>query len=53
MDRDLLLCRSDFERANARAIGGKEIREAAEVFAKRRNLTPGELAIAEEFGYKG
>lgn len=53
MQRDLSACNNDFERSMVRAIAGKELREAAERFASLRKLTPGEVAIAEQFGYKG
>lgn len=49
---DLAACHTDFERQMVRAIGGKEIREAAERFAATRRLTPGERAIAESHGYR-
>lgn len=48
---DLALCQTDFERANVRAICGREIRQAACRIAATRKLTPGEMAIAEEYGY--
>lgn len=35
-----------------RALGGKEIREKAAEWSAIRKLTPGELAIAQEFGYR-
>jgi hypothetical protein len=53
MQGSLAACHTDFERINVRAICGKEIREQAEQFAKERKLTPGEIAIASQFGYKG
>ena len=53
MENDLLLCNNAFERSMVKAIAGKEIREKAEEWAKIRKLTPGEQAIAEEFGYRG
>jgi hypothetical protein len=40
------------ERANCRAIGGREIREKAREWAKTRKLTPLEIAISEQFGYR-
>jgi hypothetical protein len=49
---DMNLCHSDSERATCRAICGKEIRETAEKMAATRKLTPGEIAIAEQFGYR-
>jgi len=52
MMEDLNACHSDLERSMVKAIGGKEIREKAIEFSKVRKLTPCELAIASEFGYK-
>lgn len=46
------LCNNAFERSMVNAIAGKEIREAAENFASVRKLTPAEVAIAEQFGYR-
>jgi hypothetical protein len=48
----LAACASEFERINVRAICGKEIRETAERFAASRKLTPGEEAIAAQYGYR-
>jgi hypothetical protein len=48
---DLAMCNTKLESSMCRAIGGKEIRETAERIAATRKLTPGEIAIAEEFGY--
>jgi hypothetical protein len=50
--RDLQTCQSSFERGMARAIAGKEIRERAYEIAATRKLTPGEIAIAEQYGYR-
>jgi hypothetical protein len=52
MIENLNACHSDFERSMVKAIGGKEIREKAIEFSKARKLTPCEIAIASEFGYK-
>lgn len=52
MQNDLQQCNNAFERSMVRAIGGKEIREKAEQWSKERKLTPIEVAIAKEFGYK-
>ena len=51
MQEDLAMCNDSFERGNVKAICGKEIREFAE--SLDRKLTPGELAIAQSFGYRG
>ena len=51
MNRDLAMCQSQFERGMVKAIGGKEIRELAEKISNTRRLTPGEIAIAQEFGF--
>lgn len=52
MQRDLTQCNNAFERSMVKAIGGKEIRERAEQWSKERKLTPMEVAIAKEFGYR-
>jgi len=52
LQNDLLTCNTDFEKSMCKAIGGKQIRESAIEFAKTRKLTPIEVAIAQEFGYK-
>ena len=52
LNNDYAACNSDFERSMVKAIGGKEIREAAIRFAATRKLTPAELAIAEQYGYR-
>lgn len=52
MDNDLAQCSTDHERVMCKAIAGKEIREKAYEWAKVRKLTPMEIAIAEQFGYK-
>jgi hypothetical protein len=49
---DLALCHSAFERGMVRAIAGKELRERAAEIAASRKLTPGEIAIAESYGYR-
>jgi hypothetical protein len=53
MQNDLTMCHTNFERSMVKAISGKEIREKATEWAKQRKLTPMEVAIAQEFGYKG
>jgi hypothetical protein len=52
MLEDLMQCHSDFERSMVKAIAGKEIRESAIEFSKIRKLTPSEIAIASEYGFK-
>ena len=52
MQDDLTQCNNAFERSMVKAISGKEIREKAEKWSKERKLTPMEVAIAKEFGYK-
>ena len=52
LSNDLLACNTNFERSMVVAIGGKHIREFAEQLAAIRKLTPGEIAIASEYGYK-
>lgn len=51
MHKDLEMCNDPFERSMVMTVCGKEIREFAENLD--RKLTPGELAIAQKFGYKG
>ena len=53
MAEDLQQCNSPFERSMVKAMGGREIREKAEQWAKERKLTPVEVAIAREYGYGG
>ena len=50
--QDLNECNTQFERDCCKAIGGKEIISKAKEFAKTRKLTPGEVSIAAQFGYK-
>ena len=52
LTRDLQSCHTTHERIMVKALGGKEIRNAAIAFAQTRNLTPGEIAIAEQYGYR-
>ena len=49
---DLTLCQTNHERIMVKAISGKEIREKAIEWSKIRKLTPAEIAIAQEYGYK-
>ena len=53
LNSDLLSCNSNFERYMVITISGKEIRQFAEELSAVRKLTPGEIAIASEYGYKG
>lgn len=52
LQADLAMCGNNLERSIATAIGGKELREKAQEFARQRKLTPSEVAIAEQFGYR-
>jgi hypothetical protein len=52
MNNDLQSCHTAHERMMVKALGGKEIREAAIAFAQTRKLTPGEIAIASQYGYR-
>ena len=52
MQSDLALCHTAFERGMMLAIAGKELRERAAEIAATRKLTPGEIAIAESYGYR-
>ena len=49
---DLTICHTDFERSMVKAIGGQEIRLKAQEWALKRKLTPFEVAIAEQYGYR-
>ncbi len=53
LDQSILYCQTHFEVTMCVAIAGKEIREKAIEWSKVRKLTPCEIAIASEFGYKG
>ena len=53
LDRDLAQCNNAFEKSMCLAIGGKEIREKAEQWSKERKLNPCEIAIAQQFGFRG
>lgn len=48
----LTQCHTQLERDMCKAIAGKEIREKAILWSKTRKLTPGEIAIASEYGYR-
>ena len=52
LEQDLSQCTNTLERSICQAIGGKEIREKAQEWAKTRKLTPIEMAIAQSYGYK-
>lgn len=52
LERDLSMCQTNHERIMVKAISGKHIRESAIEWAKARKLTPAEVAIAQEFGYR-
>lgn len=52
-EESLPMCNSDFERCNLKAIHGIEIRRLATYWQSKRKLTPGEVAIAEKYGWKG
>jgi hypothetical protein len=47
------LCQTKHEQIMVKAISGKEIREKAIEWSKTRKLTPLEIAIASEFGFRG
>lgn len=51
MTHDLANCQTDSQRDEVKAFCGNEIKKKAEEFSRIRKLTPGEIAIAEEFGY--
>lgn len=48
----LLQCQTEHEKIMCKAMAGKEIKEKAVLWAKTRKLTPAEIAIASEYGYK-
>ena len=50
--KDLSMCRSEFERINCRAFHGADIRKAADYWSQHRKLTPFEVAIAENYGWR-
>ena len=52
MMNNLAQCQTEFERINVRAVCGREIRQKADEWSRIRKLTPGEVAIAESFGWK-
>jgi hypothetical protein len=52
MQKDLDMCQTNHERIMVKAINGRHIREMAIEWAKTRKLTPMEVAIASEYGYK-
>lgn len=52
MAKDLEKCHTEHERIMVKAINGRHIREQAHQFAQTRKLTPGEIAIATQYGYK-
>ena len=52
LNSDLQSCHTAHERMMVKSLGGKEIRETAIAFAQTRKLTPGEIAIASQYGYR-
>lgn len=52
LDYNLQFCNNAFEISMCKAIAGKDIREKAAEWARSRKLTPAEIAIAMEFGYR-
>lgn len=52
LEDDLKACNNNFEKSMVIAIGGRGIREFAEELSKTRKLTPAEIAIAAQYGYK-
>jgi hypothetical protein len=53
MTNDLAKCQTTHEQIMVKAICGKEIREKSIEWSKTRKLTPIEVSIAQQFGYKG
>jgi hypothetical protein len=53
MNSDLAKCQTSHEAIMVKAICGKEIREKAIEWSNTRKLTPIEVSIAQQFGYKG
>jgi len=52
LERALPMCNNDFERCNLKAIHGIEQRRLADYWQSLRKLTPGEIAIAQKYGWK-
>ena len=52
LNKDLNDCASAFERGMIKAVSGREIRNLADKLSLTRKLTPGEQAIAAEFGWR-
>ena len=52
LQKDLLMCPSEQERQNCRAVNAKEIRELAEACAQERSLTTTEVSVAKLYGYQ-
>ena len=52
MLKDIESCNTQLEINTVKSICGKEIRAKAEEFSKARKLTPCEVVIASEFGFK-
>ena len=53
LEESLPMCRCDFERANLKAIHGIEQRRLADYWKAQGKLTPGDIAIAQKYGWKG
>lgn len=53
LQASLAQCHTSHEKIMCNALAGKEIREKAIEWAKTRKLTPMEVGIAQQFGYKG
>jgi len=53
LERALPVCHTDFERCNLKAIHAIEQRRLADYWQSKRKLTPGEIAIAQKYGWKG
>lgn len=50
--RDLACCQTQSERGMCYAVNAREIVRKAKEWARARKLTPGEIAIAETYGYR-
>lgn len=53
LERALPMCQTDFERCNLKAIHGIEQRRLADYWKAQGKLTPGDIAIAQKYGWKG
>lgn len=53
LEIDLPMCYNEFERITLTAIHGIEQRRLADHWKAQGKLTPGDIAIAQKYGWKG